>query len=140
LKEIHSTAPVSVDHQLASSVVDYQLIVGGAEVKLLLERRRGFGMVTECFALCKQEADLPLAALTLLVGWQEGHPACEKIECFGAGSGICLGYGADLHMAQLMPLPLSLPPLNPGMTNFQGHSFKTSVTHPLPSIIYSPST
>jgi len=35
---------------------------------------------------------------------------------------------------------LSLPPLNPGVTNFQGHSFKTSVTHPLPSIIYSPST
>ena len=33
---------------------------------------------------------------------------------------------------------LSLPPLNPGMTNFQGHSFKTSVTHHLPSIIYSP--
>jgi len=33
---------------------------------------------------------------------------------------------------------LSLPPLNPGVTNFQGHSFKTSVTHPLPSIIYFP--
>jgi len=35
---------------------------------------------------------------------------------------------------------LSLPPLNPGVTNFQGHSFKTSVTHALPSIIYFPST
>jgi len=33
---------------------------------------------------------------------------------------------------------LSLPPLNPGVTNFQGHSLKTSVTHPLPSIIYFP--
>jgi len=33
---------------------------------------------------------------------------------------------------------LSLPPLNPGVTNFQGHSFKTSVTHPLLSIIYFP--
>ena len=33
---------------------------------------------------------------------------------------------------------LILPPLNPGVTNFQGHSFKISVTHPLPSIIYSP--
>jgi len=26
------------------------------------------------------------------------------------------------------------------VTNFQGHSFKISVTHPLPSIIYFPST
>jgi len=34
----------------------------------------------------------------------------------------------------------NLPPLNPGVTNFQGHSFKLSFTHPLPSIIYSPST
>jgi len=33
---------------------------------------------------------------------------------------------------------LNLPPLNPGVTNFQGHSFKTSVTNPLPSIIYFP--
>jgi len=28
-----------------------------------------------------------------------------KIEWQGAGTGICLGRGADLHMAQLMPLP-----------------------------------
>ena len=33
---------------------------------------------------------------------------------------------------------LNLPPLNPGVTNFQGHSFKTSVTNPLPSSIYFP--
>ena len=35
---------------------------------------------------------------------------------------------------------LNLPPLNPDMTNFQGHSLKISITHPLPSIIYFPST
>jgi len=35
-------------------------------------------------------------------------------------------------------LLLKLPPLNPGMTNFQCHSFKISVTHPLRSIIYFP--
>jgi len=41
----------------------------------------------------------------LLVGWQEGHPGCKKL------SGgvlfvwfVCLEQGADLHMAQLMPL------------------------------------
>jgi len=46
-----------------------------------------------------------LSAMTLLVGWQEGHPACKKIEWLGADAGICLGWGADLHMAKLMPLP-----------------------------------
>ena len=45
------------------------------------------------------------SALTLLVGQQEGHPACKKTERWGAGVVICLERGADLHMAQLMPLP-----------------------------------
>jgi len=48
--------------------------------------------------------------LTLLVGRQEGHPACEKLEWWGAGVVIviCLERGADLHMAQQMPLPLTV--------------------------------
>jgi len=29
-------------------------------------------------------------ALTLLVGWQEGHPSCKKTEWWGAGVVICL--------------------------------------------------
>jgi len=45
------------------------------------------------------------SALTLLVGWREGYPACKKTEWWGAGVVICLELGADLHMAQLMPLP-----------------------------------
>jgi len=48
------------------------------------------------------------SALTLLVGWQEGHPACKKTEWWGACVVVCLEQGADLHMAQLMPLPLSV--------------------------------
>ena len=44
----------------------------------------------------------------LLVGRQEGHPACKKTEWWGAGVVICLERGADLHMAQLMPLPLAV--------------------------------
>jgi len=36
----------------------------------------------------------------LLVGWQEGY--------LGAGMVVCLERGADLHMAQLMPLPLTV--------------------------------
>jgi len=48
------------------------------------------------------------SALTLLVGRQEGHPASKKTEWWGAGMVICLEQGADLHMAQLMPLPLTV--------------------------------
>jgi len=43
-----------------------------------------------------------------LVGWQEGHPACKKTEWWGAGVVICLERDADLRMAQLMPLPLTV--------------------------------
>ena len=49
-----------------------------------------------------------VSALTLLVWRQEGHPACKKTEWWGAGVVICLERGADLHMAQLMPLPLTV--------------------------------
>ena len=48
------------------------------------------------------------SALTLLVGQQEGHPACKKTERWGAGMVICSDRGADLHMAQLMSLPLTV--------------------------------
>jgi len=48
------------------------------------------------------------SALTVLVGWQEGHPACKKTEWWGVGVVICLQRGAGLHMAQVMPLPLTV--------------------------------
>ena len=48
------------------------------------------------------------SALTLLVGRQEWHPACKKTEWWGAGVVICLERGAELHMAQLMPLSLTV--------------------------------
>ena len=48
------------------------------------------------------------SALMLLVGRQEGHPACKKLEWWGIGMVICLERDADLHMAQLMPLPLTV--------------------------------
>ena len=51
---------------------------------------------------------LPSVPLTLLVGRQEGHPACKKTEWWGAGVVICLERGADLHMVPLMPLPLTV--------------------------------
>ena len=48
------------------------------------------------------------SALMLLVGRQEGHPACKNSEWWGAGEVVCLERGADLHTAQLMPLPLTV--------------------------------
>ena len=54
------------------------------------------------------DVESAFSALTLLVGRQEGHPACKKTEWWGTGVVICLERGADLHMAQLMPLPLTV--------------------------------
>ena len=48
------------------------------------------------------------STLTLLVGRQEGHLACKKTEWWGAGVAICMEHSADLHTAQLMPLPLTV--------------------------------
>ena len=40
-------------------------------------------------------------------GRQEGHPVCKKTDWWVASVVICLERGADLHMAQVMPLPLT---------------------------------
>jgi len=48
---------------------------------------------------------LSSSAFMLLVGRQEGHLACKKLS---GGAVMCLGQGADLHMAQLMPMPLTI--------------------------------
>ena len=53
-------------------------------------------LVTEC----------AFSALTLLVGRQEGHPAWKQSEWWYVGVVMC--QGADLHMAHLMPLPLTI--------------------------------
>ena len=43
------------------------------------------------------------------VGWAAGMASgLQKTEWWGAGMVICLERGADLHMAQLMPLPLTV--------------------------------
>jgi len=48
------------------------------------------------------KACFAFSALTLLVGQQEGHPACKK-----TGAMVCWR-GYLLTMAQLMPLPLTV--------------------------------
>ena len=49
------------------------------------------------------------SALTLLVGRQEGHPPVRKLSGgVLAWLSFCLERDADLHTAQLMPLPLTV--------------------------------
>jgi len=59
--------------------------------------------VCVCVCVCGSA----FSALTLLVGRQERHPACKNLSgaCCMV---ICLERGAGLHMAQLMPLPLTV--------------------------------
>ena len=42
------------------------------------------------------------------LGGRKGIRPVTKTEQWGAGMVICLEQGADLHMAQLMPLPLTV--------------------------------
>ena len=84
---------------------------------MLNVRKSGYGIyVGNVFTGCILYADdiillscsySVFSALTLLVGRQEGHPACKN-EWWGAGMVICLERGADLYMVQLMPLPLTV--------------------------------
>jgi len=54
----------------------------------------------------------------LLVGRQEEHSACKNTEWWGAGVVICLERGADLHMAELMPLPFTVSCFSKIQTGF----------------------
>ena len=64
-------------------------------------------LAEQCF--CQMWVLSPVhSALMLLVGHQEGHLACKQTEWWGAGVVVCLERGADLHTAQLMPLPLTV--------------------------------
>jgi len=42
------------------------------------------------------------------LGGRKGIRPVKKTEWWGAGVVICLELGAELHMAQLMPLPLAV--------------------------------
>ena len=48
-----------------------------------------------CVCTCTSSA---FSALTLLVGRQEGHPACKKLSGEVLAWLFCLERGADLHM------------------------------------------
>ena len=71
-------------------------------------QQANYNLLTHCVLLLASAVLVAFSALTLLVERQEGHPACTKTEWWGDGVVICLERGADLHMAQLMPLPLTV--------------------------------
>jgi len=88
-------------------------------VGLILILNRGQFVLCCCYcsSVCQQNDSetygwilmkFTFGALMRLVGRQEGHLACKKTEWWGAGVVICLERGADLHMVQLMPLPLTI--------------------------------
>jgi len=50
------------------------------------------------------------------VGCMAGRASgLEKNECWGASVVTCLGRGTDLHMAQLIPLPVTVPEIQIGL-------------------------
>ena len=67
-----------------------------------------YACCNSCYCYHDLLAVAPFSALTLLVGRQEGHPACKKLEWWSIGVVFCLERDADLHTAQLMPLPLAV--------------------------------
>jgi len=61
------------------------------------------------------ECDIfPFSALTLLVGRQEGHPACKKTGCWFVGGDDLTGALHDLKLQLSPPLPSSFASLNTG--------------------------
>ena len=56
------------------------------------------------------QVKLPRAHLSSVLWccWLGSRKGCKKTEWWGAGVFVCLERGADLHMAQLMPLPLTV--------------------------------
>jgi len=57
------------------------------------------------------------SALTLLVGRQEGHPACKKLSG-GVLVWLCVWSEVQTHMAQLIPLPLTVSCFSKIQTGF----------------------
>ena len=75
----------------------------------------GLSFVWHLCILCNCEC--AFSALTLLFGRQEGHPACKKLS---AGVLVWLSVWSEvqLHMAQLMPLPLTVSCFSKIQTGF----------------------
>jgi len=75
----------------------------------LITQNNSFPHITLAAVKFSNSSGFSFSALTLLVGWQEGHPIRPvKNSSGGVLAWLCLERDADLHEAQLMPLPLIL--------------------------------
>jgi len=99
--------PPNQQRQSTEGIIIYYLFINHC-INLLTEFRYQCSIWFTSNYLLSFNGAKAFSALTLLVGRQEGHPACKKLEWWGAGMVICLERGADLHIAQLMPLLLSV--------------------------------
>jgi len=120
-----------IGHQIVSNISPFDLVGSSVEavaglvhwvlsvVPVKQTAQHGWQTVLRCTVQHAQQlqystkqysssADSAFSALTLLVGRQEGHPACKKQEWWCAGMVVCLEQSADLYMAQLMPLQLTV--------------------------------
>jgi len=68
-----------------------------------------FGLSPQHPSLTAPDKDTHCLSLCVCVGWAAGRASdLLKTEWWGAGVVICLEQGADLHVAQLMPLSLTV--------------------------------
>ena len=76
--------------------------------QMILQKRNLAFLQAECLHSRPVELTVNLPSIDA-VGWVAGKASgLWKTEWWGAGVVICLEWGADLHMAQLMPLPLTV--------------------------------
>ena len=72
------------------------------------------GSVTTITQNCMHRSSPPLSALTLLVGRQEGHPACKKTGCWFVGGDDMTGALHDQWLQLSPPPPSSFASINTG--------------------------
>jgi len=61
-----------------------------------------------CICILLMWSFVPSVLWRCWLGGRKGIRPVKKLEWWGAGVAICLERSADLHMAQLMPLPLTV--------------------------------
>ena len=95
-----SIVPLIASKQIPSQVTNSTIgaLITLKQTKLNITDSYSFFLHTTVFVFSFCFPFFASSALSLLVGRQEGHPACKKTEWWGAGVVICLEWGADLHI------------------------------------------
>jgi len=72
----------STDFEILGKVEHHELKPGGDDIKVTDENKQEYIRLTHMHVFCffSYSATEAFSSLTLLVGRQEGHPACKKLE------------------------------------------------------------